>query len=182
MESTHRQSQTKKPVIIILILSFVILASILWVIYLKRQPENIIPWTRHLPVVNTALNALTAILLMGGYWAIKSGKRDMHVKFMLSAMTASFLFLIGYILYHYGHGETAFMGQGWIRPLYFFILISHIILSAVQLPLILMTAFFALTKRFSAHKRIAKWALPIWLYVSTTGVLIFVLLKSVSSS
>ena len=168
--------QIRKAVLGILALSCLILIFLLWIIYVEREADGIIPWTKNLPVINTGLNALTAIFLIAGFWAVKRGKINIHKLFMFSATGASLLFLIGYIFYHYGHGETAFLGQGWIRPVYFFILISHIILSAVQLPLILMTYFFALTKRFSTHKKIARWTLPIWLYVSVTGVLIFIFL------
>ncbi len=173
----NEESQVKKAVASILALSFLILAFLLWIIYSKKNLEHVISWTANLPPVNTALNALTAVFLIAGFSAIKKKQRKRHIRLMCCATMTSFFFLIGYILYHYGHGETAFLGQGWIRPVYFFILISHIFLSALQLPLILITHFFALTKRFSYHKKIAKYTFPIWLYVSITGVLIFILLK-----
>ena len=97
---------------------------------------------------------------------------------MLGATASSAFFLIGYVTYHYFHGDTKFTGLGWIRPVYFSILISHIGLSIVSLPLIFAALWFALTGQFHSHRRVARWTFPVWLYVSVTGVLVFVLLKS----
>ena len=97
---------------------------------------------------------------------------------MVAAFLASALFLVGYLAYHYVHGDTKYLGQGWLRPVYFFILISHILTSALALPLCLTTLFFALRRRFDRHRRIARIALPIWLYVSVTGVLVFFFLRA----
>ena len=173
----NEKLRIKRAVFSILALSLLFIIFLLWILFSKDKSDNIIPWTVHLALVNTVFNALTAVFLIAGFWAIKKGQKKRHIRMMYLAASASFLFLIGYVFYHYGHGETAFLGEGWIRPVYFVVLISHIILSAVQLPLILITYFFALTKRFSHHKRIAKYTFPIWLYVALTGVLIFVLLK-----
>jgi putative membrane protein len=96
---------------------------------------------------------------------------------MVAAIISSGLFLITYIVYHNAHGDTPFQGTGFVRPIYFFILISHILLTTVALPFILVTFFFALTSRFHAHRKIARFTLPAWLYVSVTGVMIFFLLK-----
>jgi putative membrane protein len=95
---------------------------------------------------------------------------------MLSALTFSFLFLISYLTYHAFHGDTSFEGEGWLRTLYFFILISHILLSAVVLPLVLTTVYFAATGNFNQHPKIARVTLPLWLYVSVTGVLVYLML------
>jgi putative membrane protein len=99
------------------------------------------------------------------------------VRRILVSLTASTLFLVSYIAYHSMHGDTKFAGQGLVRPLYFFILISHITLSAVILPLVFLSLFFSLSGRFTRHKAIARYTLPIWLYVSVTGVLVFVFLE-----
>jgi len=96
---------------------------------------------------------------------------------MILATFSSALFLISYLLYHYYHGDTKFPGQGIIRPVYFFILITHIITSILVVPLIFTTLFFAASKRFEKHRRIARWTYPIWLYVSITGILVYLLLK-----
>jgi putative membrane protein len=96
---------------------------------------------------------------------------------MVAAFASSSLFLVSYVVYHALHGDTPFRGTGWIRPVYFFILISHIVLSVVVLPMVFTTFFFSLTRQFRRHRRIARWTLPLWLYVSVTGVLVFALLK-----
>ncbi len=105
---------------------------------------------------------------------------SIHKRFMIAALVSSALFLITYVIYHNAHGDTPFQGAGFIRPIYFFILISHILLTTVALPLILVTFFFALTSKFDAHRKIARITLPAWLYVSVTGVMIFFLLKTFS--
>jgi putative membrane protein len=115
---------------------------------------------------------------MLGYINIRRGNRATHMRFMLTATTFSGLFLVSYIVYHFFHGDTKFLGQGWIRPVYFFILISHIGLSMVALPLIMATLWWALRKQFRFHRRIARWTFPIWLYVSVTGVIVYFVLKS----
>jgi putative membrane protein len=104
-----------------------------------------------------------------------------HKRFMLTATVFSTLFLVSYITYHFFHGDTIFRGHGWIRPAYFFILISHIGLSIVALPVILATLWYALGNQFQIHRRIARWTFPIWLYVSVTGVIVYVLLKRFSA-
>jgi putative membrane protein len=99
------------------------------------------------------------------------------MRFMLTATMFSALFLVSYITYHFFHGDTKFPGHGWVRPAYFFILISHIGLSIVALPLILATLWYGLRNQFHFHRRIARWTFPIWLYVSATGVIVYALLK-----
>ena len=161
----------------ILLISAGILLFLFWLIYL-REPiprENTLDLS-YLPALNALLNSVSAICLILGYLAIRKGNRNRHTKMMLSALTFSFLFLICYLTYHTFHGDTPFQGEGWIRPLYFFILISHISLSAVVLPLVLTTVYFAATGNFSRHPKIARVTLPIWLYVSVTGVLVYMML------
>ena len=130
----------------------------------------------HLPLANAILNSLSAFCLIAGYMAIKTRKRELHLKFMLSALTFSFLFLVSYLIYHTFHGDTLYEGEGLMRIFYFFILISHIFLSAVVLPMILTTVYFAVTGNFARHPRIARITLPMWLYVSVTGVMIYLIL------
>lgn len=130
-----------------------------------------------LPALNAGCNAVTTFLILYGLVMIHHGEEEKHRQSMLGAFTSSTLFLIGYITYHYVHGETHFMGQGWIRPVYFSVLISHITLSAVALPLVLSTFYLALSGRFDLHTKFAKFTYPIWLYVSVTGVAIFFVLK-----
>ena len=130
-----------------------------------------------MPAVNAALNATSATLLALGFAAIRSGRRDIHKRLMVSAFVASAVFLVGYVLYHYAHGDTPYQGVGTIRIAYFAILITHVLLSIVMLPMILATFYLATRERFVAHRRLARWTLPIWLYVSVTGVVIYFMLR-----
>ncbi len=130
-----------------------------------------------MPSVNAALNATSATLLLLGFAAIRNGRRDIHQRLMVSAFVASAVFLAGYVIYHYAHGDTPYQGLGVIRTVYFTILISHVLLSIVMLPMILTTFYLASRERFAAHKRLARWTLPIWLYVSVTGVVIYFMLR-----
>jgi uncharacterized membrane protein YozB (DUF420 family) len=126
-----------------------------------------------LPAVNAALNSLSATLLVAGYLFIKSKNITAHKACMLAAFTSSSLFLISYLVYHYQVGSVPFKGQGAIRTLYFSILLTHTILAATVVPLALITLTRALKQRFAAHRRIARWTFPIWLYVSVTGVIVY---------
>ena len=127
----------------------------------------------YLPSVNAGLNSVSAILLLCGYLFIRRQQIVAHRTCMLSACVTSALFLISYLIYHYFVGSVPFKGVGWIRTVYFSILISHVILAAAIVPLALMTLVRALRGNFERHKRIARWTLPIWLYVSVTGVIVY---------
>jgi uncharacterized membrane protein YozB (DUF420 family) len=127
----------------------------------------------YLPTVNAALNSLSAVFLLVGYLCIKAKKVTAHRACMLSAFASSTLFLISYLFYHYQVGSVPFKGQGGIRTIYFTVLISHTILAAAVVPLVLVTLIRALKGNFDKHRRIARWTLPIWLYVSITGVLVY---------
>jgi len=129
-----------------------------------------------LPAVNATLNAVAAIFLTAGYLFIRRGRRDLHKRCMLAALTTSALFLVSYVIYHLNTGSRPFPGQGLIRVVYFAILITHVILAAVILPLALMTAWRGLAGQYARHVRIARWTLPLWLYVSVTGVVIYLML------
>ncbi len=129
-----------------------------------------------LPAVNAGLNALCTILLLCGFVAIINKKIRVHRAFMLSAFGCSALFLVLYLYFHFNAGVIRFSGRGWIRPVYFTILISHTILAVVIVPLVLITLVRALRERFDLHLKIAKWTLPLWLYVSVTGVVVYWLL------
>jgi uncharacterized membrane protein YozB (DUF420 family) len=129
-----------------------------------------------LPSVNAVLNAGSAFLLTIGYRAIRSRRVRLHKTCMLTALAISCLFLASYLYYHLVIREgkpTYFQGQGWIRPVYFAILLSHTALAALTAPLALATAYLGLRGRFTRHKAIARWTLPIWLYVSITGVVVY---------
>jgi uncharacterized membrane protein YozB (DUF420 family) len=129
-----------------------------------------------LPAVNAALNSLSAVFLFAGFLFIKSRNRSAHRLCMLAACASSTLFLISYLFYHYQVGSVPFKGVGAIRVVYFAILISHTILAVTVVPLALVTLSRALRERFDAHRRIARWTLPIWLYVSVTGVIVYAML------
>jgi len=126
-----------------------------------------------LPGVNATLNAISALLLSVGYVLIRTGRIAQHRACMLAACGTSTLFLASYVVYHLHVGSVAFTGQGPIRIVYFTVLISHIVLAALILPLALVTLLRALRERFTAHAAIARWTLPIWLYVSVTGVAVY---------
>jgi putative membrane protein len=130
----------------------------------------------YLPHVNACLNATSAVLLIVGYRFIRKLRVDAHRKCQVAAFLTSTLFLISYLTYHYYHGDTRFLGQGIVRPFYFTVLISHVILAVVIVPLILITLYRAARGDFIRHKRIARWTLPLWLYVSVTGVIVYLML------
>ena len=129
-----------------------------------------------LPAVNASLNSLATVLLATGWVLISQGKVEQHRRCMLAAFVTSALFLTSYLVYHFNVGSIAFTGQGPIRILYFTILISHIILAIAILPMALITLTRALRSQFDAHRRIARWTLPLWLYVSITGVIVYAML------
>jgi uncharacterized membrane protein YozB (DUF420 family) len=129
-----------------------------------------------LPTLNAALNGAAAVLLTAGFISIRKRRVHLHRAFMLSALTASALFLTSYLVYHYNVGTTRFTGAGWVRPVYFTILISHTFLAALIVPLVLVTLYRALKADFTRHRRIARWTLPTWLYVSVTGIVVYLML------
>jgi uncharacterized membrane protein YozB (DUF420 family) len=129
-----------------------------------------------LPALNAVLNATSAILLSAGYRFIRRRQITAHKRCMLTACATSALFLMSYLTYHYYVGSMPFRGQGWVRPLYFTILISHTALAATIVPLAIMTLFRAWKADFRKHARLARWTWPIWMYVSVTGVIIYVML------
>jgi uncharacterized membrane protein YozB (DUF420 family) len=125
--------------------------------------------------LNATLNGTSAILLAGGYAAIRQGKIAVHERFMISAFVGSCVFLVSYLVYHYRVGHVVFQGQGVIRLIYFVLLISHTILAIAIVPLILITLRRGLTERFDKHRAIARWTLPLWFYVCVTGVIVYVM-------
>ena len=129
-----------------------------------------------LPLLNAVLNGISALLLSSGYVAIQRRRIALHKTCMLSACVTSALFLISYLTYHYHVGSKPFPGQGSIRLVYFVILISHTILAAVIVPLVLLTLQRAFTVQWVRHRRLARWTWPLWMYVSVTGVVIYVML------
>jgi putative membrane protein len=129
-----------------------------------------------LPAVNATLNALSGILLLTGYLLIRARRIEQHRKVMLTAFATSSLFLVCYLVYHAQVGSVPFTRQGFVRPLYFTILITHVTLAAAVVPLAIVTLSRGLKARYARHRAIARWTFPIWMYVSVTGVLVYVLL------
>jgi putative membrane protein len=130
-------------------------------------------------VLNASLNGTSAILLAGGYAAIRNGKIAVHKAFMISAFVVSSVFLGSYLLYHYRVGHVAFHGQGWIRPVYFTLLATHTVLAIVIVPMILVTLRRAWLGKFDRHRLIARWTLPLWFYVSVTGVIVYLMVYQI---
>jgi uncharacterized membrane protein YozB (DUF420 family) len=128
------------------------------------------------PTINATLNGTSAVLLIVAHSMIKRGRMAAHRALMLAAVCTSTLFLISYLYYHAHVGSVHFQGHGWSRPLYFSILISHTILAATIVPLVIITLTRALKERFDKHRAIARWTYPLWLYVSVTGVVIYLML------
>lgn len=129
-----------------------------------------------LPTLNATLNATSFVLLSTGYVFIRLGRRDKHKLCMLAALVVSALFLTSYVVYHAQVGSVPFKGVGAIRTVYFTILISHVILAITIVPLVMVTASRALSARFDKHRVIARWTLPLWMYVSVTGVVVYLML------
>jgi putative membrane protein len=132
-----------------------------------------------LPAVNASLNALSATFLVAGYIFIKRGRQVAHRNCMIGALTASVLFLSCYVYYHFHAGRTVFKDPAWFRGIYLTILLTHTILAVAIVPMVIITVTRAARARFELHKRIARWTWPIWMYVSTTGVLIYFLLYQI---
>lgn len=128
------------------------------------------------PALNATLNGVSAVLIATGRVLIKRKKVALHRACMISAVATSTLFLASYLYYHAHVGSVRFPGQGWIRPVYFTLLISHTVLAAAVVPLVLLALIAGLRGRFERHRRVARWAFPIWLYVSVTGVMVYIIL------
>lgn len=129
-----------------------------------------------LPALNATLNSIATLLLVTGWIFIRRGDRAKHKACMIAALVTSALFLTSYVIYHLQVGSVPFKGTGWIRTVYFAVLIPHVILAAAIVPPVLITASRGLTAKYDKHRRIARWTLPLWLYVSVTGVIVYLML------
>ena len=136
----------------------------------------------YLPHLNAILNSTSALLLVAGFRFIRLGRVQAHRNCQVTAVVTSTVFLVSYLTYHYYHGATKFLGQGLVRPLYFTILLTHTILAVIIVPMILVTLYRATRGDFIRHRRIARWTLPVWLYVSVTGVIVYVMLYHIYPS
>jgi putative membrane protein len=175
-----RGTSPKRATFVILAVSAAAFLGLIGVIYGHGRAASVPAWISYLPALNAFLNGTSAVFLVLAYRAIRRRDIATHARRVLVSVGASALFLVSYIVYHSVHGDTKFGGEGFVRPIYFFVLITHVVLSAVALPLVFLTLFFSLSSRFGRHKGIAKYTFPIWLYVSVTGVLVFVMLRAYS--
>lgn len=153
-----------------------IVVAVLFSVKLKDFGFDVEPLS-FLPPIYAAINGLTAVLLIMAVTAIKNGNRKLHETLMTSAIACSVLFLVMYVAYHMTSDSTSYGGEGFIRYIYFFILISHIILSVIIIPMVLITYVRALAEKFDSHKKIARITFPIWLYVAVSGVIVYLMIS-----
>ncbi|HXJ14275.1 MAG TPA: DUF420 domain-containing protein [Candidatus Limnocylindrales bacterium] len=171
-----------RPVVgTIIVVSGLAVSFLLWLLYVHHASADFAGRWMFLPALNAVLNGLCAITLCVGLYFIKHHNREAHRTSMLLAFVFSSAFLVSYIVNHALHGDTIFPGHGAARTLYLSILGSHVLLSIVALPMVLTTFFFSLTGRFAIHRRIARFTFPIWLYVSVTGVIVYLMLYQIYS-
>lgn len=167
-----------KAIGVILLISTVAFGFLVWLIYYKGGSDYSSNLITSLPALNALLNSTSTVLLLFGYRAILRRNFSRHMKYNLTAFVTSTFFLISYVIYHNFHGSTPFTGEGFVRPIYFFILFTHIILSALVMPMILTSFYLAFSGKLKLHRKVSKVTLPVWLYVSVTGVLIFFMLRA----
>ena len=172
-----RSLGTRQAIGVIIGLSVAVVTFLVWLVYLKGAAGATSPLIAKLPALNAILNALSSVFLILAYRAVRRRQFVKHMRLIFSAVATSALFFASYVTYHYYHGDTHFLGTGPIRPIYFFILISHITLSAIAVPLILTSLYLALSGKLATHRKVSRVTLPVWLYVSVTGPLIYVMLK-----
>jgi putative membrane protein len=173
-----RATSNTRAIAVILVISAAVFGFLVWLIYLKPAAGYTSRVIGALPAVNACLNALSTGFLVAGYVEIRHRRYSRHMTLMFAALASSTLFLICYVIYHNFHGDTKFINPNRIiRPVYFFILITHIVLSGVAVPLILTSFYLSLAGKYALHRRVSRFTFPIWLYVSITGVLVFAMLK-----
>ena len=179
MPVTQTVPASNKSVIAgIIALSVAATLFLFWLIYVHTAPQAFATRLLFLPALDALLNGLAAICLTVGFFFILRRNIKAHRRSMISAFVLSSIFLVSYVVNHALHGDILYQGHGPLRTVYFSILISHIVLCIVALPMVLITFFFSLTGRFPQHKKIARFTLPIWLYVSVTGVVVFAMLHA----
>ena len=172
-----RSASTARALSFILLFSAAVVAFLFWLIYFKPTQAYSSKIIAALPALNATFNGISSVLLVAGFLAIRRRNIALHLRLMFAALISSALFFVSYVVYHHFHGDTKFLGTGVVRPVYFFVLISHIVLSVVVVPMILTSFYLSLAGRLAAHRKVSRFTFPIWLYVSVTGVLIFVMLK-----
>lgn len=175
----HEDARRQRVLTIIVITLSVAIPVVVGLLLFSVKPENLAArFDIHLlPKFHATLNSITALILVAAFIAIRKGKVVLHKTLMLSALLCSVLFLASYVTYHSMAEATSFGGAGFVRYVYYFVLISHILLAVVIVPLVGFTLVRALTGRFDKHKRLARWTLPIWLYVAVTGVIVYLMIS-----
>lgn len=155
-------------------LTICVMTFLVWLVYFRGgTPGSAVASSTTLPAINAALNATSAVLIVAGRFAIRRRLRRLHATLMVAALVSSACFVANYVYYHFAHGDTLYTGTGWIRPVYFAILTSHVVTSMVAFPMILTSLFLALSGRFRLHRRVSRYTWLAWLYVSVTGVAVF---------
>jgi putative membrane protein len=179
--TTITSGNTRTPIsVIVVIIAISAVASLFlcWLVYYHAPTDVARTQLLFLPALNAVLNGVSAVALVIGFFFIRARRIGDHRTAMFTAFIFSTVFLVTYIMNHALHGDMRFQGEGFVRYVYFPLLISHILLSVLALPMILITFFLSLTGRFPAHRRLARFTFPIWLYVSVTGVIVYAMLAS----
>jgi putative membrane protein len=171
-------ASSRSTIASIIVLSLAATAFLFWLIYVHAAPQAFANRLLFLPALDALLNGLAAMCLIVGFFFIRRRNITAHRRSMITAFFFSSIFLIVYTINHALHGDILYQGHGTLRTVYFSILASHIVLCTIALPMVLITFFFSLTGRFPQHKKIARFTLPIWLYVSITGVVVFAMLRA----
>ena len=177
-KTLSQADQTRPYIVAILGISVVATLFLFWLIYVHPAADAASVKLTFLPALNALLNGLSACALLIGFTFIRARRIAAHRASMLTAFVFSSLFLVSYIINHALHGESHYPGHSLVRDVYLGILISHVSLSVIALPMVLITFFFSLTGRFPMHRKIARWTFPIWLYVSVTGVIVYAMLAA----
>ncbi len=170
-------SSTRPAIAAILLISAAATAFLFWLIYVHPAPDAASARLAFLPALNALLNGLSATALLIGYTFIRAKRIQAHRAAMITAFGFSTLFLVSYIANYALHGESHYPGHSLVRTVYLVILTSHVLLSVIALPLVLVTFFFSLSGRIPTHRKVARWTFPIWLYVSVTGVITYIMLR-----
>jgi putative membrane protein len=176
--SSTQKAGTGPAIAAILAISAAATLFLFWLIYVHPAPDAASMRLTFLPALNALLNGLSATALLIGYTFIRARKIKAHRASMLTAFAFSTLFLVSYIANYALHGESHYPGHSLLRTVYLVILTSHVLLSVIALPLVLVTFFFSLTGRIPTHRKVARWTFPIWLYVSVTGVIVYAMLAA----
>jgi putative membrane protein len=174
--TSTQQNTTPVAIVIILLVSAAATTFLFWLIYIHPAAASSAQYA-FLPALNALLNGLSATALLIGFTFIRARRIGAHRASMITAFVFSTLFLVGYILHHALHGDVRYPAHAEFRTFYLCLLASHIVLAVVALPLVLVTFFFSLSGRFPQHRKVARWTFPLWLYVSVTGVITYVMLR-----